>query len=627
MLRFKIQLLKRMNRSTHPCGCVALVVLALGLALFPLLGHAQPIGTVLGFKIPEYYPPPHDTQMKSMLEGARAERQPDGRYLVTEAKWRTFRVTGEGELAVAAPQCFYDQSQRTVSSAGPLHVQTGDGKFSIEGEGFLYRQTNSTLVVSNRVHTILHGELLGPQPASTRTNTPAEEAPGIHLFSDQFDYAEESGLGVYQGNVRVAGTNLASTSDRLTIMMPVAERRLQSLMAETNVVIDYETIHATGEQAFYSADTGLIRLSGQPRPTWRIEEKAGSGDELVFDRTNRVFTASGHARLKMPAQSMGAAGFLAQPAAASAASPAPTNQFVDIQCDNYVLRTNLAVFRDQVRVSERLGDQLQGEMTCRLMTLTFTGTNEFQKMVAEDQVVITREDKQFEAARAEYTGANNLLDLTGNPGWRAGSRKGKGDWVRVNLAREEMLVRGNAFIEMPASELGQSALSEMGTSKQGESKRENTALARIFSEEYLLVPEQALFRGGVRIEHPQMKWTCEELTLLSPPELGKTGRMLIAEPAVVFDLLDDQGRTFHGTGQRAVCTRRVTATLTNDLMVLTGQPAMVQATNVVGRNSIITLDLTSHKLMAPGKYSLRGTLPPAGTNTFGPPKKRTSKII
>src|ERR1039458_3306722 len=156
-------------------------------------------------------------------------------------------------------------------------METVDGKFSIEGEGFLFRQTNSTLVVSNRVHTILHPELLQSQAAPTRTNAPAEAAPGIDIYSDQFEYAQESGIGVYQGNVRVAGTNLTSTSGRLTIVMSVAERQLQTLTAEQNVIIDYKidykTIHATGERAFYSADTGLMQLTGPPMPTWRMEEK------------------------------------------------------------------------------------------------------------------------------------------------------------------------------------------------------------------------------------------------------------------------------------------------------------------------------------------------------------------
>jgi lipopolysaccharide export system protein LptA len=615
-----------MNWRTYRSCCVGLAFLTLALAIIAQHGQAQPLLKVRGFKVPEYYPPPNDTQMKSMLEGARADGQPDGRYLITEAKWRSFGLTGEGELDAKAPQCLYDQRQRTVSSAGPLHVETADGKFSIDGEGFLYRQTNSTLVVSNRVHSILHPELLQSQSALTRTNTPPEAASGIDIYSDQFEYAQESGIGVYQGNVRVAGTNLTSTSGRLTIVMSVTERQLQSLTAEQNVIIDYETIHATGERAFYSVDTGLFRLTGPPTPTWRIEEKDGSGDVLIYDRTNHVFNANGHARLKMPAQNMGASGFLARPEATPAASTPPKNQFVDVQCDNYVLRTNLAVFHDQVHVSERLGDQLQGEMNCRLMTLTFTGTNEFQKMVAEQQVVITREDKQFKAERAEYNGTNDLLDLTGNPGWRAGPRNGKGDWLRVNLAHEEMFVRGNAFMEMPATELGQSAFTELGSGKTGVTKKDTNAVAKVFSEEYLVEPDQALFRGKVRIEHPQMKWTCPELTLLSPPELGKTGRMFIAEPEVVFDVLDDQGRNFHGTGKRAVCTRTVSATLTNDLMVLTGNPAMLESTNLLGRNKIITLDLTSHKVTAPGKYYIRVITPAEGTNTFQAPKKRSRKI-
>lgn len=615
-----------MNRRNHRYVRVALVVLALGLAMLPWPGRAQPIVGGQRFKFSEYYDPPHETQMKSLLEGAQAQREPDGRVLVTEAKWRTFRVSGEGELAAEAPQCFYDQGQRTVSSSGPLHVETADGKFSIDGEGFLWRQTNSVLLVSNRVHTIVHPELLGPPSATPLTNAPAEATPGIDIFSDRFEYAQLSGLGVYQGNVRVAGTNLSATASRLTIVLPVAEHRMQTLTAEQNVIIDYEKIHATGERAFYSADTDLIQLSGLPRPTWRIEDKDGSGDELVFDRTNRVFRASGHARLKMPAQSMGASGLFSQPESASAASLPPTNQFVEILCDHYELRTNLAVFHDQVRVSERLGDQLQGEMSCSLMTLTFSGTNELQKMVAERRVVIARVDSQFTADTAEYTGTNGVLELTGNPAWRAGPREGKGDRVRANLAREEMLVRGNAFMRLPAAELGQSAVTALGTPGPGGAKGTTNEFTEIFSEEYLLTPAAALFRGRVRIEHPQMKETCEELTMLTPPELGKDGRMIIAEPAVVFDVVDDQGRNFHGTGEKTVYTRRLTTTVTNDILDLTGNPAVLEATNFVGRNKVFTLDLTSHKLMAPGKYNIRGTLPAASTNMFQPPKKRTSKL-
>ena len=595
-------------------------MLALGLALFPWPGRAQPVVGGQGFKFAEYYDPPHESQMKSLLEGARAQRQPDGRIQVTEAKWRTFRENGAGELAVEAPECVYDSGQRSISSSGPLRVQTADGKFSIQGEGFRWQQTNSTLLVSNRVHTIIHPALLGRQSATATTNAAAEPAAGIDIFSDQFEYAEKSGQGVYQGNVRVAGTNLTATAGRLTIMLPVAERRLQSLVAEQNVIVDYEKIHATGERAFYSADTDLIQLTGQP--TWRIEQREGGGDELVFDRTNKVFRANGHARLKMPAQSMGAPGLLSRAGAASGNSPPATDHFVEILSDNYELRTNVAVFRQDVRVSDRLGDDLQGEMSCGLMTLTLAGTNELQRIVAEQQVVIGQEDRQFTAAKAEYTGTSGLLDLTGNPAWRAGLREGKGDLVRVNLAREEMLVRGDAVMKLPAAELGQSAFTALGAPRQGESRATTNQFAEIHSQQYLLASESALFRGGVRIEHPQMKWACEEITLLSPPEFGKTARVIIAEPGVVFDVMDDQGRSFRGTGDKAVYTHRITATLTNDLVELTGSPATLAATNLVGRNKVITLDLASHRLLAPGRYKLWGTGPAAATTTLPLPKTK-----
>ncbi len=323
-----------MNRRNHICSRHTLVVLAFGLALLAASwpGRAQPSQPVVGgrgFKFTEYYPP-QETQLKSLLECGQAQLQPDGRYLITGAKYQTFHETGKGELTVEAPQCVFDSGQRSISSPGSLRVQTADGKFAIEGEGFLWQQTNSTLLVSNRVHTTLHPELLGRQSTNATVEAPAAQGPGIEIFSDQFEYGQNTGLGIYQGNVRVAGTNLSSTAGKLTILLPAAERRLQSLTAEQNVVVDYEKIHATAERAFYSADTDLIQLTGQP--TWRIEQRDGSGDELVFDRTNKVFRANGHARLKLPAQSMGASGFLSQPGSASAKTLPATNHFVEILC-------------------------------------------------------------------------------------------------------------------------------------------------------------------------------------------------------------------------------------------------------------------------------------------------------
>src|SRR5882672_11438822 len=78
-------------------------------------GQQAFLGT--NFNAVEYYKPPHDAQMKSLVQGARGERRPDGHsLLVDELKLQTFREDNERELLVEAPQCIYDEHERSASS-------------------------------------------------------------------------------------------------------------------------------------------------------------------------------------------------------------------------------------------------------------------------------------------------------------------------------------------------------------------------------------------------------------------------------------------------------------------------------------------------------------------------------
>src|SRR6266851_322267 len=74
---------------------------------------------------------------------------------------------------------------------------------------------------------------------------------------------------------------------------------------------------------------------------------------------------------------------------------------------------------------------MRGKMGCSLMTLTFASSNELQTLCAETNVV---------------------LELTEDPTWQAGAKAGKGDLLRVNTQLNEMLVRGNASMRLPADE-------------------------------------------------------------------------------------------------------------------------------------------------------------------------------
>lgn len=135
----------------------ALGAVALGVLLFWTHSvNAQQVAGMeaQGFKVQlETYPPPHETQIKSLLEGEKAEPQ-GSHILLTKAKLKSFSTNGVLDMEARAPQCVFDTVQRTVSSTGLLQIQTANDRFLIEGHGFLM-QTNGNLTLSNRVHTVI----------------------------------------------------------------------------------------------------------------------------------------------------------------------------------------------------------------------------------------------------------------------------------------------------------------------------------------------------------------------------------------------------------------------------------------------------------------------------------------
>ena len=128
--------------------------IALGLSA---VVHAQSnvVGHASDFTSVEYYPAPNQQQMKSRLSGAEAQPLPGGLLAIKQLKLETFGPDGKSEIIVNAPECVYDQLSGTASSAGRLQVQYQEGKIRVEGEGFLWRQSDSFLTISNRVSTVL----------------------------------------------------------------------------------------------------------------------------------------------------------------------------------------------------------------------------------------------------------------------------------------------------------------------------------------------------------------------------------------------------------------------------------------------------------------------------------------
>jgi lipopolysaccharide export system protein LptA len=246
-------------------------------------------------------------------------------------------------------------------------------------------------------------------------------------------------------------------------------------------------------------------------------------------------------------------------------------------------------------------------------------------MVAEHGVVLAQEDKSFSGGKAVYTPTNGWLELTGNPAWRAGSREGKGNRLLVNLTNSELIVRGNASMRVPAGEIAATHTAP-GAAKPSGGKGGTNQFADIFAEEYNLRRDHdrlvSHFSGGVYISHTNMNLVCASMTVRAPLE-GSPGEVtLTAEQDVEFDLLDEKNQMHHGTGDKLVCTRSSSPGATNDILVLTGRPAVLQTTNgPTARNTAFTLDRARGTISGSGPYVFTGYGPALDTNKIRFPKK------
>ncbi len=122
-------------------------------------------GVVKGpFTFPEY---DKQNRLRSLLVGMGARPQLDGRVAMEQLHLQTYTEDGLTNLVIVGTNCVFNPQTHLAWSPDRLRVRSADGRFVIEGVGFLWRQTDSHLTISNQVHIWLHNF----QPANTRTNS------------------------------------------------------------------------------------------------------------------------------------------------------------------------------------------------------------------------------------------------------------------------------------------------------------------------------------------------------------------------------------------------------------------------------------------------------------------------
>ena len=141
----------------------------------------------------------------------------------------------------------------------------------------------------------------------------------IILSDDGFEYTNET--AIYRGHVRVTDGQMRLTCDLLTVNFKTNETnnaRIESILAESNVVITQQQGRATGDLAIYTASNDVVVLIGRgtaqtPMGTFGnavLETPQGllMGTNVVFDRKANRMWAPGRVFMRLKPDAFGKQG-------------------------------------------------------------------------------------------------------------------------------------------------------------------------------------------------------------------------------------------------------------------------------------------------------------------------------
>lgn len=410
--------------------------------------RAQPVGRAQDFRFPLF----SQNRQTGMLTGTGADTRPDGTVSLATARVELYDAKGHtnANIIVLATNCAVELRQSRVSSRDGLRVQTADRQLTLDGVGFSWSQTNSELVVSNRVSTLVQKD----------PGRPAAGTLSIHADTLRLNYL--ANLATYTGQVQVEDPDLEVVCGELTIRRSETGK-FDRLLAEraVRIVSRRDGSEATGERAEYVlADGGeLIELTGEPR--WHDATREAKAQRFVLRRSGpalpQVLQALGDAWLKLPAGTNDLSGGWAVSAPPPAAEPAP-ERFI--------------------------------ELSAAAVSLVLSPTNgPVQGVLAETNVVIQDATAKWQATAAQATFTNAVLELTGDPVWTAGGRSVRGDVLWLNTTDRSFAARGHARVRFPAMALGEAG--------PGGNASHHTAFAIQTNHVLVVESDRAEFSGGL----------------------------------------------------------------------------------------------------------------------------------
>ena len=498
-----------------------------------LFAQQQPAGHAKDFRTHQDYNGPNLNQRKTEFSGKDASPLAgSSKVLVKGADMKSYREDGTLVMAAQAPECVYDGGKKQASSSGPLKMHTGDGRFFIEGTGFLWRESDSGLVLSNHVHSILHSETTNGAPPSETV-----------IYSDRFSYDMKTGLAIYRDNVRVNDPKMKLTCETLTANLA------NPSAFSAGDIINLQSLAGMLKQP---SDTDKVSqyLTGRLSPATQklLSEYGGGTNSRLQQALTEDFNQVIQSGPMYDADRF--AGVKLSPETSSLLAKAPTG--ADL------VHLNRLLLQDAypLEISRGLLAQAGGRP---------------DNIVAEKNVIIdyiedgalthATGDKAVYNKKTTGTVTNEAMQLTGNPrlertnGWMTADV--------ITMDRAAGIIRGVGNYH--------SVFKKKATGKTNAPPAGDT---EIFCDtfDYNTKTKVAVYQGNVRVDDPQMKLTSKILTA-NLPEKGEKPDHIVAETNVVIDFIQNDKPT-HATGQKAIYDSKIVGGKTNEIMELRGNPRL-----------------------------------------------------
>jgi hypothetical protein len=145
-------------------------VLGAGLLLLPavlLVAAEAKIGAGKNFMFPDYYPASNGVRrLKSVVAGEEARFVSNSVIALKNPKLTNFTPETKVEWTATTGECTVNIGTREVNGSTNLVFQTADERLFLSGEGFLWQQSRSLLILSNNVFTWIDKTVLTNKPST-----------------------------------------------------------------------------------------------------------------------------------------------------------------------------------------------------------------------------------------------------------------------------------------------------------------------------------------------------------------------------------------------------------------------------------------------------------------------------